>query len=245
MADYRRSGKIYIAYQGMDVKTIEIERELRKRVANEDAIKIIKDEDNNVIFAKVVNENYMQDRDPYQNGGIMTVNGYIQEELERVHNTETDPDRKHQITNYYYRNNGESLFKKMREENVHFSCVIYDSIINQLIAGVTEPTDKYTYLYYGYTKQNHEIMFSNVKEVLIPFCDEIKKMNNCTYMKNGEILTLDGKKEEVQLIEKNKHNGDFLIEGLNSLLVQITNDSVRKRIVFKRQIFLLNNQKVP
>ena len=54
----------------------------------------------------------------------------------------------------------------MREENVHFSCVIYDSIINQLIAGVTEPTDKYTYLYYGYTKQNHEIMFSNVKEVL-------------------------------------------------------------------------------
>ena len=66
--------------------------------------------------------------------------------------------------------------------------------IEEMIAGVTEPNNKYTHLYYGYTSKNRELMYSNSRELLEEFCSEVIEMDNNTYMKNGVFYTLEGEK---------------------------------------------------
>lgn len=117
---------------------------------------------------------------------------------------------------------------------MHFCSVIYDNNSEDIIAGVTEPNSKYTHLYYGYTKRNNEIMFSNDADILQQFCEEVHEMDENTYMKNGELFTIDGDKVEKGkdpvLIKKTKQNADSIIDGLNALLVQVTDEAIRTKI---------------
>lgn len=117
---------------------------------------------------------------------------------------------------------------------MHFCSIIYDSNRGSIVAGVTEPNSKYTHLYYGYTKMNHELMFSNDENTLKQFCDEVYEMDENTYMKDGELFTLDGEKYEKDknpaLIKKTKQNADSIIDGLNALLIQVTDEAIRTKI---------------
>lgn len=83
--------------------------------------------------------------------------------------------------------------------------VTYDINTKSLIAGVTKPCNELTHLYYGYTKQNHELMFSNYEKILKEFCDEIYEMPNYSYMKDGKIISYENEnmiKEAELLVEK-------------------------------------------
>lgn len=240
MEDKDRSGKAFIAYKGTEFSSDDIIRELNKRKDGENfTVKYRTYESDNVIFAKVVYYQYMDDRDPFYTDrtGLLTVNGYIQSEMATANQEYSrynidDIDRKHQLTNFMYKDYETEMFKNL--SNMHFCSVIYDKNTKNMVAGVTEATVKYTNLYYGYTRENQELMFSNVRETLVRFCDEIKEMDNNTYMLNGELYTLDGEKiknsKNPTLIKNDKETADALIKGLNALLVQVTNEAVKVKI---------------
>lgn len=238
MEDIEKSGQIFIAYNGREVSHDRITRALNDKCPYNYTVKYKTGD--NLIFAKIVYDNYTEDRDPHWNGdnGILTVNGYNQNEIQRACiNFSTygidDSDRYQRITNYLYRDYKTNMFKKL-SDCMHFCSVVWDRNSSSMIAGVTEPDSQYTHLYYGYTKRDNEIMFSNNEEILQQFCDEIIEMDNNTYMKDGEIYTLDGEKYDKDkspaLIKKTKQNADSLIDGLNALLVQVTNEAIRAKI---------------
>lgn len=232
------SGQIFIAYRGTEFSHSEIINTLRRRCPSGYTVNYKESDD--LIFAKIVYEDYMEDRDPNWNNvrDILTVNGYNQNEIARACNTFPnyelyDHESYQCITNFMYSDYKDSMFKKL-SEYMNFCSVVYDLNNDSIIAGVTEPNSEYTHLYYGYTKQNYELMFSNDEKILERFCNEITEMQENSYMKNGKLYTLDG--EEVErgknalLIKKTRANTNSLIDGLNSLIIQITDESVRAKI---------------
>ena len=114
--------------------------------------------------------------------------------------------------------------------DIHFCAVAKDCM--GLISGVTESNNLFNHLYYGYTKQNHELMFSNNRTILEQFCNEIIEMPENTYMKDGELYNFGEKKidkeKNVPLFKNTKENADF--NAINRLLLQITDESVRAKI---------------
>ena len=237
--DYNeKSGRVFIAYKGTEFNKKEIYSALKEKNFAEDGIKVkyIR----NVFFAKVAPQVYIEDMDPIWDDSqtVLTVNGYNQNEIklaidDAVRYRIDNPNEYHYITNLMYRDYGTDMFKKLGEY-MHFCSVIWDKTDDTLIAGVTTPNSPHTHLYYGYTKQNHELMFSNDKTILEQFCNEIIEMPENTYMKDGELYNFDEKKtyeeKNVPLIKNSRENAESLINGLNLLLLQITDASVRAKI---------------
>ena len=140
-----------------------------------------------------------------------------------------------------YREYKTGFFEKLKSY-MHFCSAVWDRNTNSLIAGVSEPINEFTHLYYGYTRKNSEVMFSNNKDLLKQFCEDIVEMEPNTYMRNGEIFTLDGGpfKKETSLIKNTRENATSLIEGLNALLVQVTDSAVRAKIEENVEAYLLS-----
>lgn len=240
MSNYEKSGRTFIAYKGTEYSCHDIIARLNRECPSGYTIKSSTRSDDDVIFAKVVYDNYKDDRDPYYNAqtGILSVNGYDQDEITRAVREYSsyeisDSDRYHTLINKLYRECGERVFSRLAGR-MGFCSAIWDNRNKNLVAGVTEGNNKYTQLYYGYTKNNEELMFSNDENVLRDFCSEVKLMDKNTYMKNGELYTIDGEKINTgssdPLIKKTRQNADFLLDGLNALLVSITKESVRAKI---------------
>ena len=237
MEDYQRSGEYFVAYKGREIDHDTILSRLRNKKTNSsNTVKAHRDSD--LVFAKIVHDSYLEDRDPHHEKKILTVNGYVQEEIKNAERNFRydidDSDRKQRLINYLYRDFNVEVFRELKNY-MHFCSVIYDYNNHDFIGGVTQPTNKYTHLYYGYTTRNKEIMYSNNKELLEEFCVNVTEMENNTYIKNDELYTLDGEKiskpnPEIDLIPKSKNNADFFLESLNLLLRQITDESVRNKI---------------
>ncbi len=238
MEEYEKSGKIFIAYKGTDYDEDDIASKLRQSCNSYFTVKSISRNDYGVIFAKVVYNNYTSDRDPYYNSQtkILTVSGYNQNEISRAINNYSrysidDTDKYHVLINKIYKDYGETVFRKLADE-MDFCSVIWDEKNRSLIAGVTDGESIYTSLFYGFTKRNGELMFSNNKEALSYFCNDIKQMEPNTYMKDGELYKITGEKINgtEPLIKRTRENADSLLDGLNALLVSITKESVREKI---------------
>ena len=238
MENIEKSGQIFIAYKGREVSYDSITSALKDKCTCNYTIKS-RTEDN-LIFAKIVYDKYSYEKDPdwNENDGILTVNGYNQNEIQTAcKNFSTyrivDSYRYQKITNYLYRDYKTNMFKKL-SDCMHFCSVVWDRNSGSMIAGVTAPNSQYTHLYYGYTKRDKEIMFSNNEEILRQFCNDIYEMEENTYMKDGELFTLDGEKYEKDknpaLIKKTKQNADSIIDELNALLVQVTDEVIRTKI---------------
>ena len=238
MSNYEKSGRTFVAYQGREFSNHNIVARLNRDCPSGYTVKSSTKPNDGVVFAKIVYDNYVDDRDPNQSqAGIMTVSGYDQDEISRaVRDYSTynidDSDKYHVLINRLFKDNGERVFSYLADR-MDFCSVIWDGRSKELIAGVTEGSDRYSQLFYGYTKENQEIMFSNDENVLRTFCDEVHKMDSNTYMKNGELYTIDGEKinsGREPLIKKTRQNADYLLDGLNALLVSITKESVRQKI---------------
>ena len=239
MATGGRSGQYFVAYRGDDVSSEDIEMELRNRCRSSDqTVKVVKN--HGECFAKMVLSSYTDDRDPYFEAGsrVTSVSGYNQAEMARLNNTFdlgiSDEDQMSRVTNFMYKRFGNKMFKKMGSS--HVCSVIYDTKSEELMAGVTEPNNQYTHMYYGFTSPNNEMMFSNNEEVLKEFCHDIKEMPSNSYMVDKQLYDLDGNRIENAvsnddpLIKNNRENAESLIGGLNKLLVQVTNEAVREKI---------------
>ena len=240
MENVEKSGQIFIAYKGQEYDRNDIYRVLGRNCPSGYTVKDKYDSKNHVIFAKVVYNNYTEDSDPYYkvDTGILSVNGYNQNEVERACRSCScyglnDADGYQRITNFLYGDNRENMFKIL-SQCMHFCSVIYDINRGSIVAGVTEPNSKYTYLYYGYTNMNHELMFSNDETTLKQLCNEVYEMDENTYMKDGELYTLDGEKYEKvknpDSTKKTKQNADLIIDGLNALLVQVTSELLDEKL---------------
>ena len=152
MENTEKSGQIFIAYKGQEYEKNDIYSALYRIHPTDYTVK--RTTDNNLIFAKIVYNSYTVDRDPHYHSriGIMSVNGYNQDEAERACRNFPkygikDPDRYQRITSYLYVDSRENMFKEL-SQYMHFCSVIYDSNSKDIIAGVTEPNSKYTHLYY-------------------------------------------------------------------------------------------------
>ncbi len=238
MEEYEKSGKIFIAYKGKDYDEDDIVSKLRQSCNSYFTVKSISRNDYGVVFAKIVYDNYVSDRDPYYNSQtkILTVSGYNQNEISRAISNYSrysidDSDKYHVLINKLYKDYGETVFRKLADE-MDFCSVIWDEKNRSLIAGVTDGESVYTSLFYGFTKRNGELMFSNSEDVLSYFCNDIKKMEPNTYMVDGELYKITGEKinSTEPLIKRTRENADSLLDGLNALLVSITKESVREKI---------------
>lgn len=237
MEDNRKSGQYFIAYKGRELKFNNIVRALREICPNDFITKKETIGSEGVIFAKNVYNEYIEDRDPYyySDSGILSVNGYDQNEFVQANRIFDDyriddSDRLHRLTNYLYKDYREKLFRKLK--STHFCSVIWDEKSKQLVAGVTEPDSEYNHLYYGYTPKNHEIIISNNEEVLEEFCEEVIELPENTYIMNDAVYTINGEiyDKKKPLIKKSKENASSLIDAVNSLIMQITDDAVREKI---------------
>ena len=155
MSNYEKSGRVFIAYKGNEYDESELVRKLRSTFVSSYTVKTLNRSDSDVIFAKVVYDNYVSDRDPYWNSQtkIGTVSGYDQDEISSANSDYyrygiDDSDKYHVLINKLYKDYDLDVFKKLANCGMHFSSVIWDESSNSLIAGVTESTDKYTNLYY-------------------------------------------------------------------------------------------------
>lgn len=237
MAYGARSGKEFIAYFGKKISRTNISNELKNCCSNGDfKVKTMVGED--VIFSKVVENSYISDRDPHYESDILTVNGYNQGEIERVCKELrwygiTDKDQYHRITNYLFKDISTSMFKFL-SKYMHFCSVIWDKRNNSLIAGVTEPNGTYTHLYYGYTNEDKELIFSNSEDILKKFCSEIKEMPNNSFMKDGQFYSIDDTNIDVinnSIMIKNKQeNNNYLVDCLNNIFNQVTSEVVKSKI---------------
>ena len=76
-------------------------------------------------------------------------------------------------------------------------------------------------------------MYSNDKEILTYFCDNVKEMAENTYMVNGETFSLDGQlldSGQMPIIKKTRENADFLLQSFNTMFGVIAKEAVREQI---------------
>lgn len=243
MEDYERSGKTFIAYKGSEFNQTEIVRCLEAICPTQYKVKTIVRNQSNLVMAKIVYNSYKEDRDPYfLSNRTIAVSGYCQSEIEKTIKASEfsidDPDKYHLLINALYVEKELNLFKTLNEY-MHFCTVIWDEPKQKLIAGVTIPksNNRNTHLYYGFTKKNKEVIFSNDQNILYNFCDEVKEMQANTYMVddiiynfNGDVLEELKKNKSNNLIKKTRENADNLLEGLNAVLLSITSEAVREKI---------------
>ena len=236
-------GKEFLAYYGKELSegTLEEPFEMLRPEGYDIKAQYLCD----AKFIKLVSRNDYT-REPYERAGLITVSNYNKDELDKYVtscNIKLKDCYHDRIFNFLYSEERIDSFKKL-SKYLHYCSVIYDSYNNELIGCVTEPNNQYNSLYYGYTRKNHELMFSNSKKVLYNFCDSIKQLPDNTYMHNGVIYNLDGEiyKEDSKLIKNSRENADFLIEGINNLLTSITDSSVRTKIESNIQDYLNSNE---
>ena len=173
MLDNGKCCHVFIAYKGTEISSNKIAKKLEKLCPHSYTVKIEK-ANKNVIFAKIVNEyDYYSEPDWIDFYELLSVSGYNQQELEAVvinlYAYMLGYSRNYyKIFNSTYKEKGTGMFKYLKEY-IHFCSVIYDRVNDSLIAGITVPNSKYNHLYYGYTKINHEIIYSNLREALESF----------------------------------------------------------------------------
>ncbi len=240
--------EMFIAYQGREYTKEDIENILKKYCSSRNnLIKTKENSEDNVIFSKIIRAEYLDEREPYYNkvSKILTVSGYQQdqmaqfnedygedlyEEIEDQIGVSFFQDSDFRLINFMYQIVGKQIFNKLGSL-LDFCSVIWDKKEKKLIAGTTNANNEFTHLYYGYTKENKEMIFSNNKRILREFCDDIKEMEKNTYMTNEVATTNEQIPKKEELIKNNRENAEYLFEGLNNLLLKVTNEAVREKII--------------
>lgn len=206
---------------------------------------------NNNYFAKIGYGVYYD-----ESAKVCCVGGYPEGEMENVNaffiakNGFTWSFTASKIPYELYCKFGEKMLEKVENFYFHFHfCFVINDRNGNIIAGVTEPNNDYTHLFYGYTKEMKKLMFSNNQDVLKNFCDEIIEMDNYSYMLNGTMYSIDGKEtsqlnkkiidskkmkmisqKEREMDKKDIKSIDSIMDNLKELLIQVTNDEVRSRV---------------
>lgn len=153
-------------------------------------------------------------------------------------------DTYHELLPFLIKDYDNEAYKILQMLNVNCNYVLYDMKTKELTAlKIGTKCD----LYFGYTKQFGEIIFSNKEDIIQKLCGKVYEFPDNTYYKNGEFHNfLEEEKEEIiyenadvffkQENQKNKPLFDDLMSAknllncLNEILSNITDTSVRARI---------------
>ncbi len=129
--------------------------------------------------------NYMDE--PYFDSyyEVFSVGAVDAKDLRNCITRKTSP-KVHSISTDAYSILGAKMYQEA--DYLHLSSVMFDTVRNALIAGVTIPSDDYNHLYYGYTKSFGELIFSNSRDLLSSLCDVTYEMSNKSYMVNGKLV---------------------------------------------------------
>ncbi len=235
----------FIAYVGSDITRQEMETVLKKYCAEDNRTKVKTTEDGKVIFGKNVRDHYSEDRDPNSRNNLFVVSGCDLDELYNVihrspynkYNPD-DNDKNWALFAGAYRELGTEAFSYL-EPDLDFSVAIWDYKQKKLIVGRGNgDLGKEANLFYGYTKGNGDVIFSNNRKILYEFCEkeDVKPFPTGSYYMDGKITSyLNPEQEETtvkdpKLIRVNRDNASQLINGLNELLLGVTYNSVKERI---------------
>lgn len=204
MINNEKEIQTFIAYHGEDVNTDLLMDELKHKCSENYLVN--KKVSNKSIFIKIIPEDEKTSafQEPYKcyKGVNIFVGAYFNVKL----NLERHNYLEQYIDKGYYPNNPiviDTLYStlgtyefEILSNYMDFCLVFWDDKENSLVAAVTKANNDYTHLYYGYTKRNHEMIFSNDKNILSKFCSEIYEMQENTYMINNKFYTFDG--EEIE-----------------------------------------------
>ena len=223
MSNNEKEIQTFIAYHGEDVNNDLLIDELKHRCSENYLVN--KRVSNKSIFIKIIPKDiktsaFQEPYKCYNNVNNLYVGAYFNVKL----NLERHNYLKQYIDKGYYPNNPvviDTLYStlgtdefKILSNYMDFCLVFWDDKEDSLVAAVSEPNNDYTHLYYGYTIINHEMMFSNDKNILNNFCKEIYEMPKNTYMINNKFYTFDGKEIEKKSPQADESLPDILDESI-------------------------------
>lgn len=156
------------------------------------------------------------------NGNLVVCNGElygfrkVREQLSQQYSFYSDSDC--EIILPLYDKYGIDFFKKLDAE---FALVIYDAKKDDFIAG-RDPIGIRP-LFYGYSKNSHQIMFASEAKALIDLCDEVQPFPPGYYYANGSFTCYDDA----------SHSSGFYNGTIGEITKQINQrliEAVRKRL---------------
>lgn len=235
----------FIAYIGNDITESEIENVLDNACSNSKDDLTVKTKScsgENLIFGKIINDDYVDDRDPNCDENVLIVSGCDRDDIEHLagHTYSrfriNDFDRNWMVFKKLYEEKKLEMFSEL-EQHLDFSVAIYDCSSKKLIVGRGNgDVGKEANLFYGFTRKSGDIIFSNNKKVLRNFCDEIIEFPKGSYYVDGQFHAyVEGIEDakvvkDPRFIKENQANAQQFISGLNSLLLSITDEAVRQKI---------------
>lgn len=247
--NYKIVGKNFIAYQGSSLDKKQIEDVLQKFCSKDYVIKT--ESVNNVIFSKIIHQT-TNNTDPYWNNedNVLTMSWYNESSFSLINDSLENDNVKYnlknnelyKLINYLYKDNNINIFNILKKHAVFGlvkgSIVIYDKKNNAFIAGVgySEENNEYCKMYYGFTREEHELIYSNNNKVLNHFCDEIFEMKQYTYIKNGTLYDFENQKimnikENNELNKKTNNEQDNNNLQSHSNAEQIKAHPIEKKII--------------
>ena len=245
----------FIAYIGTELE----EKDLRRALAPV-ALKKTDDEDENfkprirksgdALFGQVI----LSDEDldyalPFvKDNNQLYVANYDRDDLESIVDDYDDDynlcyDEMHEVIPCLVEDYDETAFKMLEKKSLDCSFVCYDKKTKELTAAKV----RYGKLFYGYTPRNHEIVFSDYDSVIKDLCGKVYEFPDKSVYSHGAFHSYDKQKERItyenpevfnqpnQAKQRNLLFNDFasaknLLDGLNELLMGITDTTLKKAI---------------
>ena len=246
--------EIYVAYIGKELSSKDIRKELGKISADlsEDSYNTYKPKirtSGDAVFGQINDEDYDEEyKFPYiykEKVVYVSDSGEIDDVAENYEDEyELDSDAYHELLPALLEDYDEVAFKILQKKEVNCSYVLYDKKTKELTAiKIGADTD----LYFGYTREFHEIIFSTSDQIIQNLCGSVTKFPDNSYYKNGKFSQLtEEKKEEIiyenadvfSKIEEPKKKplfNDFssaknLLDCLNEILSGIADTTLRANI---------------
>lgn len=135
----------------------------------------------------------------------------------------------HELILSLYIDYDEVAFKILNNKGLNCSYASYDTKTKQLIVAKMCAGE----LFYGYTKQNHEIIFSDDEEVIKKVCEKANTFPKESYYVDGKFYNYTKRKETHDLKESQDNDlqsAKKRLDELNKILFGITDTTLRANI---------------
>ncbi len=245
----------FIAYVGAELDEKYIRKVLAKIALDEaeeddENLKLQIRKSGGAIFGQIIQNDYdLEDKLPYvYKNNLLYVASYDYDNLERVCEDfvddyeELDYHKYHELIPILLEDYDEVAFKLLEKKGLDCGFACFDKKTRQLTVAKMNVCD----LFYGYTKQNHEIIFSDDDEIIKEVCDSVYEFPDSSFYRDGAFHKFVKEKEEIkyenpeifnqkQDQKRNLLFNDFLsaknlLDGLNEILFDIVDTTLRANI---------------
>ena len=244
----------FIAYVGAEID----EKEIKRLLASISVDRAEEDDENykprirkgaGAIFGQVIKSDAeLEDSLPYvYDNNLLYVASYDYDDFENVANNfeydyELDHNKIHELIPLLLKDYDEVAFKLLEKKGLKCAFACYDKKTRQFTIAKIGDCE----LFYGYTKQKHEIIFSDHDDVIQEVCGSVYKFPNSSFYKDGTFHKFEKQKKEIayenpevfdqqqsqkrDLLFNNFTSAKNLLDGLNEMLFGITDTTLRANI---------------